>query len=51
MPVGIIYSNNENLVRWARSETTGLAVIECHMGTGILECWNTGFGGMRSNFI
>jgi hypothetical protein len=20
-------------------------------GAGMMECWNTGFGGMRSNFI
>ena len=25
--------------------------IRIPWGTGIMECWNTGFGGMRSIFI
>ncbi len=43
-----IYSIIENLVLCARSEITGFAMIEC---PGILECWNTGFSGMRSIYI
>jgi hypothetical protein len=41
------FSNNENLALWARSEMTGFAVIKYH---GVVEYWNTGFGGMRSIF-
>jgi len=38
----------ENPALWIGSEITGFAVIECY---GVLEYWNTGFGGMRSIFI
>ena len=38
-----IYSNIENLVRWAWSEEIGFAVNRC---CGVMEYWNVGILGM-----
>jgi hypothetical protein len=48
-----IFSNTENLVLWAWPEIIRLPADRNRMSwsTGIMECWNTGFGGMRSIFI
>ena len=38
-----VYSNNENLVLWARSEKIGCAVI---LHSGIMEYWSVGIMGL-----
>jgi len=45
---GFITSITEKVLFYAQSEIHGFAVIKC---SGIMECWNTGFGGRISNFI
>lgn len=45
-----LYSNIDNLVLGASSEKHATSLSNV-MGTGIMEGWKAGSGGMRSNFI